>query len=178
MFNCTLKGALLGVIASYIITLFISAGAAIGGANKDLPDQRCSLSTERCSEFFKNLSSIKNVDHSMRPSEIWKDRDDSAYTQLMTTSYLLFPLIGTLATIIFGLIFSGIVALCGWSKHEKPVNIDCLSPPFTYLWKRLFPEQMAKMISEESHGRDMKKGGLSSSRKSVISLSSNEKTEF
>lgn len=145
------------MIASYILSVFIGVGSAIGGGNGDLPDQRCSLSTENCTEFFTDVSSIKYIDHSTRPADIWKDRDDSAYIQLMSTSYLFFPLIGTFGTIIFGLISSGIVSMLGINSNEKPVNIDCLSPPFLHLWRKLFPEQMAYLVSEKGLDRGKKK---------------------
>lgn len=145
------------MIASYILSIFIGIGSAIGGGNGDLPDQRCSLSTENCTEFFTDTSSIKYVDHSTRPADIWKDRDDNGYIQFMSISYLFFPLIGTFGTIIFGLISSGIVSLLGMNRDEKPVSIDCLSLPFLNLWRKLFPEQMAYLVSEKSLDRVKKK---------------------
>lgn len=67
----------------------------------------------------------------------------------MSLSYLYFPLIGCLGTIIFGLICSAVVAYFDLDKEKKPVRKDCVSPCMLRLWKRFFPEQMARMISDE-----------------------------
>lgn len=147
---------MIGVIVSYALSIFIGLGSSISGGNGDLPNQKCSFSTEGCSDFFTNTESIKYVTHSTRPSETWKNQEYSRYIQLMSISYLYFPMIGTFGTIIFGLIFSWVVSVLGLSKDDKKVSIDCISPPFMWLWKKVCPQQVAKLISEESLGRDIK----------------------
>lgn len=128
--------------------MFIALGSSISGGLGDLPNQKCSLSTEACTDFFTDTSSIKNVTHLIRPADTWKDIDYSGYTDFMSVSYLYFPMIATLATIVFGLICSGIVSLLGLSKNDKRVSADCISPPCLWFWKKICPELVAKCVSE------------------------------
>lgn len=85
----------------------------------------------------------------MSPAYTWKERNDNAWIQFSSTSYLYFPLIATLGTVVFGLVASGIVTMLGLDQNEKRVRSDCVSPPFLRFWKKLFPKQMAQLISEE-----------------------------
>ncbi|CAL8109656.1 unnamed protein product [Orchesella dallaii] len=169
-------GALFGVISSYVLVIFIGVGSAVASGNGDLPDQRLSLSTHNCSEFFTNSSTIKNVTHAFSPADTWKDQDDNGLIQLFTTSYLFFPLLGCLGTIVFGLIVSAISDALGWNK-DGPIPSDCMSPPIMYIWRRLFPQQMARLITEDNS--DLKsKTSLKDSRSTISSGEAGEDYKF
>jgi len=101
-----------GVISSYAFAILIGAGSAVAGAQKLLPDQTLSLSTEDCSEFLSGEDLLnahkKNKTHAYAPGHDWKDREDSAWIQFLSTSFLYFPLIGCMGTVVFGLFFSAV----------------------------------------------------------------------
>jgi hypothetical protein len=140
----------MGVISSYAFAILVGAGSAIAGAQGKLPDQTLSLSTQNCSEFMygADLEAIKHVNHTFAPGDVWKDRDDSTWIQFLSTSYLFFPLIGTMGTVIFGLFFSACSSLMNFNK-DKPVRLDCMSTPFLQLWTMLFPSQMKSIMQTE-----------------------------
>ena len=138
-------------MASYLLSGVLAIGSSIAISRKELPDQTLSLSTTNCSEYLSgdDLFNVKPVNHSYAPGFDWKERseDDNAYIKFISTSYLLFPLIGVMGTVIFGLGFSTLFSLLGLNK-DKPVKLDCLNEYFVTFWKWLFPKQMDRLLEQ------------------------------
>jgi len=84
----------------------------------------------------------------MTPADTWKNQDDSFYIQIMSTSYMWFPMIGTMSTVIFGLLFSALSNALGWNQ-DGSVKVKCLSVPILKLWTAVFPNEIDRLVDFE-----------------------------
>lgn len=117
--------------------------------NKQLPDQSLSVSTQNCSAYLSgdDLDNLKHLNHSYAPGFDWKMRheNDSQFIKFVSTSYLLFHMIGVLGTIVFGLFFSLVIKLLKLDK-DSPVKRDCLNEYILKFWKWVAPNMMEQLV--------------------------------
>jgi hypothetical protein len=90
---------------------------------------------------FEPTSSYKYSSLLPRAESSWKEAEYSTIDTLFSLSFLWNTLVGSLAALIFGALFSLFFETEEYSVEEK-----CLSPPFLSLWKKLFPEKLKKVL--------------------------------
>jgi len=134
-------GILLGMFASILFTGFIGLGNIVAGMQNLLPNQRLNLTVQGCvcsngeeEKFCRDFPDNEYLD--LADNSNWKDNGDSVLVRMFTTSYMWMPGIGTLSTIVFGILFSLLVIAFDSSKKKK-VHARLLSKPFIKLWNTI-----------------------------------------
>ncbi|CAG7716897.1 unnamed protein product [Allacma fusca] len=142
------KGALTGMVSTLVVMLTFSVGVYIANNDKLLPDQKLELTTDRCPEFSNGTETTESSMYLMSSMD-WKDNGDSVLIQILSVSYLWYPAMGTVLTVLIGIIASFYFSLWEDAEEKKFISSDLLSPPLYALWKRLFPKSMSRLVQSD-----------------------------
>jgi len=124
---------------SILVCGFQGLGQILAGRIPDkLPDQRLFLTTDGCEVVNGTIPPIDSIIPS-EWSNPWKKRDDSWEVQIWSISYAWLPGIGIGTTIIFGLIFSGIISLAG--GKQRRIEKRLFAFPLLSFWKRVLGQK-------------------------------------